>query len=184
MLIAECTPTRGRISSIGIQAFGARRDPFTLIEVVVVLLIMGLALALIVPRSGRVPARVAVANALSTVRTAARDAGMHARATGSSCRLVLSPNSHTWRLQSVAASASEAGGASLHPLDLPTSYEVSTEVVWHLADDERTMDGVVIEFFPDGSATGPPVAFTVRRRRFRLEVDRLTGRPDIVEEEP
>ena len=125
------------------------RREFTLMEMIAVLAIIGLALALVLPRIGRVPARVAVAGAVSQLRTAARDAGMRARATGRPCQLVLMPDENTWRIRGGASGAASPDSAESA---LPTTYDMGSEVAWHLDGLEDSANGVTIEFHPDGGA--------------------------------
>jgi len=60
-------------------------------------------------------------------------------------------------------------------------YAIPKGVSWELDDDEE--QSPLFVFHPDGGASGPDLVFVVVKRRFLLHVDRLTGRPDILEVE-
>jgi len=169
------------------------RLSFTLIEITIVIVIIGLICGLVLPRLGRLPRRLVIESALSAVRCAFRDAGVRARATGQSVKLVLDVEGHQFRVENAANSVSHGlpGVGDAPPDTSPTdsdtppppsilnklsTYELSKDVAWHT--DELVLgpdEALSYSFFPDGAATGPAIEFTIRKTRFRLDVDRLTG---------
>jgi len=66
-------------------------------------------------------------------------------------------------------------GASSYPLPAAVVWETET-VQAATAEGE---DGPSFVFLSTGEAGGPTLEFTVRKQRYRLDVDRLTGRVDI-----
>jgi len=175
----------------------ARHTPFTLVEMLVVLAIMGFVLALVLPRIGRLPRRLLIQNGLSQIRMAFRDAGTKARASGKPTSLVLHPDSHEFRIEdglrqegepaarlnSILPSdpgTSAAGSRSHSFLSKLSRYKVPAEITWKL--ETVTLDGegaVIYSFFPGGEASGVAVEFELGGSHFVLDVDRLTGRPII-----
>jgi prepilin-type N-terminal cleavage/methylation domain-containing protein len=171
---------------------------FTLLEILVVLAILGFVLALVLPRIGRLPRQLLIQNGLSQIRMAFRDAGTKARASGKPTRLILSPESHEFRIENglaQGAQTAELGGISSGNPGSPeggretpgflsklSSYKVPTEIAWNLDDVLRDDSGTVTySFFPGGEASGSAVEFELGDSHFVLDIDRLTGRPIIDE---
>jgi len=167
---------------------------YTLIEIVVVLAIIALALSLMLPKTGRVPRRVVRRSTLSTVRVAFRDASLKARASATPVRLVLDAEKEAFRLDELPTQIEGAPVGTLTPRDDPgasdgpgflsrlSEYPFDFDVDWHLEDLPADVGNqLAYAFFPDGEATGPTVEFTVVGTRYRLDVDRLTGRPLLAE---
>ncbi len=174
---------------------------FSLMEILVVIAIITLALALVLPKVGRLPRRLKVARSLSGIRIAFRETAMRARAGGQAHQLTLDLDSHSFRTRAIPLPPltglqgqrpkpptappledEEADpGSSDRPRTGQTRYEISDDVKW---EDEGTYgegEGPSFLFFPDGEASGEPLEFAIGRRRFRLDVDRLTGTPVITE---
>ena len=168
---------------------GGRR--FSLLEIVVVLAVLSLILAIVLPRVARVPARLTVENAHSRIRSALREAGLRARASGRPLRLVLDAEENTFRVLPLPAPEDLRGepppadddgarnpGVVVRKL---SRYDMPGSIAWHpetallRTEDEAPF----FAFFPDGEASGTPVEFTVAKRRYVLDVERLTGHPVI-----
>jgi general secretion pathway protein H len=136
---------------------------FTLIEVLVVLVILGLTAALVLARGP------------------ARNAGLEARAAASEV-------AETLRLGRSLAIASDQPAAvmldvSSHRLTLDGSPRAQLPATLPLA--ARMSDGTeprraVFEFASDGSATGGAVVLGNPGRRIMVKVDWLTGRVDVL----
>ena len=184
---------------------------FSMLEIVVVLVILGLVLALALPRIGRLPRRLVIERALSTLRSAFRDAGMKARATGKPVGLVLDVEKGVLRLEDVpgfaspgvsapspadtsAAEDEEADGDEGAQAPKPAGflarlgdYRLPADLKWDEFEAAEAAEGdgdakePAFSFFPGGEASGQPLTFAIRGHRFRLDVDRLTGRPLIEE---
>jgi type II secretory pathway pseudopilin PulG len=170
-----------------------------LLEILIVLAIMSLVLAVVLPRIGRLPKRLAVENAQSAVRLAVVEVGMRARASGRPLRLILDVDEGCFLVESMPSES--IGGSELQPsplgpagmgaeeqaghiLSTLSRYEIPPGVEWRLdlggAEDLVDEEGrPVYAFYPSGEATGSPAVFTVAGRTFELDVDRLTGRPII-----
>ena len=137
---------------------------FTLIEVLVVLVILGLTAALVVARGP------------------ARSAGLEARAAASEV-------AQTLRLGRSLAIASDHPAAvmldvSSHVLTLDGTPRALLPAGLPLAD--RMADGTeprraIFDFASDGSATGGIIALGSRTRRYLVTVDWLSGRVDVVD---
>ena len=183
---------------------GLATHGFTLLELLVVICILALVFALALPRLGRLPARLEKEHCLSALRAALDNGGLRARATGQALRLVLVSTGGSSQFTAAALPAApltvpvavglptaSAGG---QPTDgdgaapaaglLPeTGAAVPKAVEW---DEESLREGTregeegpAFTFYGNGEAGGPTLVFTVRGQRFSLDVDRLTGRPDI-----
>jgi general secretion pathway protein H len=137
---------------------------FTLIEILVVIVILGLSVALVAARGP------------------ARNAGLEARAAASEVV-------QTLRLGRSRAIAEDRPVAVM--LDLP-SHHLALDGVPRANLPEwiplaaRMADGTaprraVFDFAPDGSATGGIVVMGTPGRRFLVSVDWLTGRVDIAD---
>ena len=163
---------------------------FTLIELGVVLLLAALMLAIIAPRAGRIPRALAVRSLIGTVESAFRDAGLRARASGSSVRLRADPSANCLRIDRSSPSANPAA-----PDDSPSTpktntpnvrrkYEFPANTEWRTEQglphaesfDEEAAEYI---FHPGGEASGPDLEITLRKQTFRISVDRLTGRPVV-----
>jgi hypothetical protein len=66
----------------------------------------------------------------------------------------------------------------------PREYSLPKGIEWHLENLQAPGEAetpATFTFFASGEAAGTPVEYSVGKRRFRLTVDRLTGRPAITE---
>lgn len=178
---------------------GGARGPFTLVELIVVLTIVGLALALVAPRVGRLPAGLRLRAAADELRAAFRDAGTRARATGTPVRLVLDPEAGLLRLEELGAAPLAEVGADLDAAPAPAEaegpadgdatrryrgprqYRLPRGVQWEEEGGGALDEAPVFLFQPDGEAAGPTLELSAGPRVLRLSVDRLTGRPLLVD---
>jgi prepilin-type N-terminal cleavage/methylation domain-containing protein len=172
---------------------------FTLIEILVVLAIMALVMGTILPRLLRIPKRVQIDGARTSILGALRECSVRAVASGQTVRARLDANGHAFQVTSVPPAkdalsesklpdATEDEDTSTGGIIVPsrTTYVVQKEVTWELDDwDLEGDDSRVPEFtfYADGEATGPDLVFEIVKRRFLLHVDRLTGRAEITEQE-
>jgi len=185
----------------------ARQRHFTLLELLIVLIIIGLVLALILPRVGRLPTGLRVRSATAQFRTAFRDAANRARATGAIVKLTLNTEENLFRLEEIvppapvavadsAAAAPDAArplkpGSAAAPETArrryggPKEYPLPKGLDWHLEHSEADLNGPpYFIFYPNGEAAGTAIELSAGPRRFRLEVDRLTGRPSLTAVQP
>ena len=141
-----------------------RQGGFTLLELVVVLVVLGLALGLVVARgpsrSATLELRAASSQVAQTLRLS------RARAISTNRRVVfrLNPASHQFAVDGSA------------PRVLPASLGVSVVAVSpEIARDQTA--GIV--FAPDGSSTGGRIELTSGARRAQVDVAWLTGRVSV-----
>ncbi|NLF17050.1 MAG: hypothetical protein GX595_07310 [Lentisphaerae bacterium] len=180
---------------------------FTLIETLIVVALLAAIFALALPRLGRLPARLQIEQNLSTLRAAFDEVSLRARATGQALRVTLEvdtadggsrlavagvagdpfapalgglPSAGLGAAPDGAAEAGARLGAMVPGAD---SYALPSGVEWDEASLQQGSrdgaEGPVFIFLGSGEAGGPALEFTIRRQRFRLAVDPLTGRADI-----
>lgn len=160
-----------------------RSRAFTVLEMIVVVTIIGLALALVAPRVGRLPSGLLTKKAVSELRAAFRTASVRSRATGGVVELALDTEQTALRLHDRGRAATlirregegpgpSAGSVLAGVEDFQLPRGATWELDDHDAADER---GVRFSFFPNGEATGPSIRLEVAGRRLAFEVDRLTG---------
>ncbi|MBT7166863.1 MAG: type II secretion system protein [Victivallales bacterium] len=167
---------------------------FTLIEMLVVLVILVILLGTVLPRVLRMPKRVQIETAHTRILSALRDCAMQAVASGRTVRVRLAPEGRSFLVtrsdleEDVLSDSELPEDRNREPRDgsslvLPNKpiYAIPKGVSWELDDDEE--QSPLFVFHPDGGASGPDLVFVVVKRRFLLHVDRLTGRPDILEVE-
>ena len=167
---------------------------FTLIEMLVVLVILVILLGTVLPRVLRMPKRVQIETAHTRILSALRDCAMQAVASGRTVRVRLAPEGRSFLVtrsdleEDVLSDSELPEDRNREPRDgsslvLPNKpiYAIPKGVSWELDDDAE--QSPLFVFHPDGGASGPDLVFVVVKRRFLLHVDRLTGRPDILEVE-
>ncbi|MDT8390536.1 MAG: type II secretion system protein [Lentisphaeria bacterium] len=150
-----------RISTTG------NRRRFTLVEILVVLAIFSLVLVLVLPRTAKAPAGVAVRVARQAMEEPLRMAAMRARATGRTVTVTLNREESMFIIS--AGDKSENGAR--------TAYPVPDDV--DLLNSEETP--LIHTFFSHGGAAGPELSYVCRDRRFILSVDKLNSRVMVTE---
>ena len=133
---------------------------FTLIELVVVIAVLGLALVLI---AGHGPLRSAALEgkgAAADLAGGLREARARAIAANRPVSLIVDTENRRWQVE----------GRDFQPL--PPDFAVTVLTVKGEVRDE-TVAG--IEFEPDGSSTGGRIALTGGDRKYDIDVDWLTG---------
>ena len=172
------------------------RHEFTMIELIVLLVVVGLIATIAMPRINRESKRMTVENALTSIRGAVTETAMRARATGKAISLKLMPDDHqfiveeagqnlaqTWvpPTNSVLSKSTEDGGEPFF-ISAKPSYDLSSRIEWQPEDDNYDdEDNIKYYFFPDGQASGQALRFDVAGRHFQFDVDRMTGAPLIME---
>jgi type II secretory pathway pseudopilin PulG len=169
----------------------------------IVVALLAIVMALALPRIGHLPARLQAERCVSAVQAALDETGLRARATGRAFRLVLVADEASSRFTvsaevsdplalplsgaaAPAAPAASSAGAPVHDSGLvpgAAEYVLPDAVKWTAESlQEGTASGAAgpaLVFYSSGEAGGPTLEFTVGKRHYRLEVDRLTGRADI-----
>lgn len=174
---------------------------FTLIEILIVVALLAIVMSLVLPRIGHLPARLQAERCLSAVQAALDETGLRARATGRPFRLVLRVEEESSRFvvsaevsdplalplcTAAAPVATEAPAAEVHDSGMvpgASEYVMPDAVEWTSESVQAGTavgdEGPVLVFYSSGEAGGPPLEFRVGKRRYCMEVDRLTGRADI-----
>lgn len=139
---------------------------FTLMELLVVLAILGLAVALSAPAFYRVLPGLALKTGSHTVATALREARGLAIGTNSEVVMLIDLDKH----------ALSVGG------DRPVQIDPRLGITLITSTHEIVDPGVGgIRFYPDGTSTGGGVTLSLNERQYRVVVDWLTGRVIIDE---
>lgn len=155
------------MSSIGNRRAGWRvvatrvRNGFSLIELLVVLTVIALGVAVVAPRIGHSLENSNLNGTLRSLLATARYARTEAVTQQREVMLYVDVDDRSYRLDDDHA-------RPLRP--------VSAKIEVTGAESERRSDSLIgIRFFPDGSATGGRVAFTLDGQTRFVDVDWLTG---------
>ena len=132
---------------------------FTLLEMLVVMALLGLAMTLVVPRLGTGGPAVQVRAAARDVAAAAREAQLEALTRNREVDLI------------VDAAGVHRGGRRLQAFPAGLRLE--------LPDPEA--DRLVLRFYPDGSSDGGQLQLAVDARAYTVSVDWLTGQVQLRE---
>jgi general secretion pathway protein H len=142
-----------------------RQSGFTLIEMIIVLAILGLALGLIVARGPAHSERLSARDTVSTIAEALREARGRAIFENRPVSLTLDIKDKFFRV------------AQDKPVRLPLNYTLTLMTTTGEVRDENVGD---IRFDPDGSSTGGRIELGEGKRKIQIGVDWLTGRVSIV----
>ncbi len=145
-----------------------RRGGFTLLELLVALAILGAALAIAVPQlTGRSAVELkATAQSVAAALRRTRDQAMSENQSR-----VMGVDVEARRFQAGAQSAAR---------QMPAHIEVS---LYTARSELLSGSAGGIRFFPDGSSTGGQIALSAKGRRYVIDVDWLTGRVRIYEDD-
>lgn len=143
------------------SARSSRRAGYTLAELLVVLVIIGLTLALVAPRLFFTSDAARLDRAVRSFDTAARNARSSARLTGRDVLLTVHLDDGVLRIEP----------------DGP-DYELPGDPVLRATVAEAELDPPLagIRFFPDGSSTGGDIAIVYGERERIASVEWITGR--------
>jgi general secretion pathway protein H len=139
---------------------GRHETGFTLIELVVVIAILGLALALIAEHGPMRSAALTGKGAAADLAQGLRETRARAIAENRPVGLTVDIANHRWNI----------AGRPAQPL--PPDFAVSVLTAEGEARDENVAE---IAFEPDGSSTGGRIALTGGERKYDVDVDWLTG---------
>lgn len=166
---------------------------FTLFEILIVTLLIAVIAALVGPRVSAIPKRYVVENNLSKLRQAINETATRARASGRGLTLALDTDASSFAVTALeqtlarewvppATGGKDGVGPSMGFIEVKSSYELGKDFTWTPENDALNDDGKAVYYFhPSGEAGGPTLDFELKGRRFRLDVDRLTGTPLIQE---
>jgi general secretion pathway protein H len=141
---------------------------FTLAEILVVLVIIGLVLALVPPLLTKGMPSLQLKNAVRDVSSGLRLARTEALRRGTQAVFELDTEARVLRVP-----------AARRQRPLPDDITVQATTADEEVIDEAT---AAFRFFPDGSATGGNILLSVGDLAFRVTVDWLTGRIHVAEE--
>jgi len=170
------------------------RRHFTLIEILIVLILVGLVLAVAAPRLMKRSERIAKESALTAIRSAVNETAMRSRATGQALTLTLDPDEslltvaeatdsleHTWTPPK-HDNGGENEDAPKSFIQAKPSYQLPKDIQWTPDDQNFNDDGaIVFTFFPDGQAAARAISFTIGDTEYSLQIDRITADPVILE---
>lgn len=170
-----------------------RKHPFTLLEILIVFVVIGLIMAVALPALSQHSDRVAIENALTGLRAAITETAMRARATGHPLTLTLQTENASFEVGAGEPSLDKSWQPPSHDSDetldnrasflqAKASYPLADDIEWTPDSDAYNDDGnIVFTFFPDGQAAAREVAFSIRGHAYALRIDRITATPVIVE---
>mgnify|MGYP003119153629 CR=1 FL=1 len=139
---------------------------YTLTELLVVLVVLGLAIALTAPALFRSTPQSRLSIAIDRLEQAARTARTEARLTGQDTLLTI-----------------DLAGRTITLLPSDNEFRLDPEIDIRATVAERELDGNLagIRFFPDGATTGGTILLTLDDRRAAVRVSWLTGRVEEVD---
>lgn len=187
----KISPVSGKRSS---RAPARKRAPFTLLEILIVFVVIGLVMVIAAPAVIKQSDRLTIENALSDLRTAVNETALRSRATGMTLALTLVPDAHHFTVSSANAEALERSWQPPAPqnqefedrrhdiIAAKAQYPFPDAIQWQL--DQAVLDDqgdVVFTFFPDGQAAAQELSFELCGKHFLLQVDRITSAPTILE---
>ncbi|NLF92970.1 MAG: type II secretion system protein [Oligosphaeraceae bacterium] len=173
----------------------AMRRTYTLIEMLVVILILGLVSAVALPRFLRIPRKISTERTLSEIRQVFAESSARARATGQALNLTLDPETSLLTVSASSDSLSQEWRPPMPKVEDSNSrtpifisakdtYTLSDSIEWQAEPENYNSEGrIVFSFFPDGQASGPQLYFSSHNSRFRLVVDNITARANIYAED-
>jgi len=175
------------------------RRSFTLVEIIIVVILISMVAMLLLPRIGYLPRSVVEKRVISEIRSAFYDAGMRARATGKTVKLILDLEEAEFVIED------DEGAEGLSVVSLPATdsvnstiednlqresivklrkYKISDEVSWELGElDLGEDEKIFFLFYPNGEVSGNELKFMFRKVLYIVSVDSLTGRVSIAEVE-
>jgi general secretion pathway protein H len=137
---------------------------FTLVEILVVLAILGLALGLVAMRGAPGHRGLTFEGAATSVVGALREARSEAIIAGRPVRFVLDTAARAWRIDDGA------------PNVLPAGIDIAVNTITGETSDQRV---AAFRFAPDGSATGGAIVFSQGGQTVRIDIDWLTGKVGV-----
>jgi type II secretory pathway pseudopilin PulG len=153
-----------------------------MIEIMIVLFIGAMVAALVIPVFGRTPARLAIRRASTDLQAAFTTAARRSRATGATVTLSLNPEEGTLQIADQGSVPSMTADGYSEGVRAPAdemSFKLPKDIEW-----DPGMDGSVkYTFLPNGRADGPLLSFTLRKRQFYIDLDHLTGRMRVIQED-
>ncbi|HBC87456.1 MAG TPA: hypothetical protein DCZ94_10915 [Lentisphaeria bacterium] len=143
-----------------------RKNSYTLIELVAVVLIIALVTGIVVGQRNRVPAFVSLENTARELQLFFSRASLMATSQGKIVIVSTEPSSGVFVIGGASeVSSVEAGTMSYK---LPPCVQI-----------EGGQDGTSYRFFPDGTGSGPTLELSLKGHRIRIKISKLTGMAGI-----
>ncbi len=164
VVVKETTPTSASTESSGKPGSGS--EGFTLLELLLVLSIIGLASALIIPNMGNLESRTfsaQVRQASALLNYARRIAVVQGQPSVASFYAFVEEEDYSEPVPASSAGVWESNGAAIRYRD---SADREVEI-------EEKID---ITFYPEGGSTGGTLLMSLDEQRVRIVVDPFTGR--------
>lgn len=172
------------------------KHDFTFFEMLIVAVVMALIAAVTLPRLSRIPSRLQIESALTSIREAFTETAMRARTTGTPIKLVLDIDNDCFLVEQANNSkltaqkdwvpplrkSEDAEQSSLLALESKNNYKLPSYIEWHPEDTDLNYDDEIsFSFYEDGQAAGLPIRFYMAGHYYQMDVDRLTGDSLIME---
>lgn len=163
----------------------SKRHPFSLFEVIIVLVIVGTILGLVIPRLGQAAARINRDAFFKNLNSAFHMASSMAAATGSPAHLAFDPDKQLIRVtekgKRPATTGMDEAASAGSIFDELKEFQLPDDTIVEPTTDIRRADSSAeYVFYPNGEATGPEIVLTIGEDlKLTLDVDRLTGSPII-----
>ncbi|MEE2525563.1 GspH/FimT family protein [Hyphobacterium sp. HN65] len=148
------------------SAISSNRKGYTLTELLVVLVVLGLAVALVAPALFRSSPQSRLNNSLAQLEQAARLAQTQARLTGQDTLLQVDLDDRT---------------LTLFPGEESFQLDRAVEIRATVAEHELDGNLASIRFFPEGVTTGGTFLLTLDNRQEALRISWITGRIEEVD---
>lgn len=166
-----------------------------MLEILIVTLLVGMLLAILIPRISLTPKKMVVEKAISEIKQAFSETAARSRAGGKAYQLILNPEenkftvntlqknlSREWQAERPASGEKEVQQSGI--LQAKDNYQISTDIEWEFDNNTYDNEGMIsYSFFPDGQAGGPTLIFEIKKQKFTLWIDGVTSRVNIDEME-
>jgi general secretion pathway protein H len=160
-----------------------KRRGFALVELVVVLVLIGLAMALVAPAFSRIARSVELKAAAQKISTILRYYRSEAVQTGKTQQILFDPDLRQVRAQAVEINIAE-GELEKKEISAPSKTFILPEGVQmkelKIPTPQNPVDSPAIEFYPNGGSNGGSLLVDrLDHKGYRIKVNFLTGAVEI-----
>ncbi len=153
-----------------------RRQYFTIAELVAVVAIILIVSGLVVGQIGRVPAFASLERSVSEVERLFSYASYLAVTRGKTVAIVYSPGKREFRLAEAVTEEKTEDTARKYLNDQYGTMRINPGIDFEMENvDEQTANDTEFLCFPDGSTSGPPMKFTLKKHTMKIRISPLTG---------